>query len=362
VASWETDKQLPTDLPGVQLFKRGDNVVEVLATCEGAFVRVQVYESSVNAWATAGSAEATRAALAKFVELLPAVEAKGGLVPVTFWTDSEHGAQRYMRKLKVPNWGEIRPNYAGDVQSELDELMSDQFKPAKGGQLVLWHGEPGTGKTYALRALAKEWAPWCKFEYIVDPENFFGQADYMTEVLLRGHTDDEESSEAEVTPYLLKQRRERAKWRLLVLEDTGELLAADAKQRTGQALSRFLNVVDGFIGQGLQVLVMVTTNEPLREMHQAVSRPGRCASALEFVRLSAEEADQWARDRGRPGPARSKPKTVAELFGLLEGQKVRRRSQVGFRPGGGQDSDIPVLLAHAREEADRRLGSGGGQT
>ena len=52
--------------------------------------------------------------------------------------------------------------------------------------------------------------------------------------------------------------RERG-WRLLVLEDTGELLTPDAKTVIGQGLSRFLNVVDGLIGQGLRVLVLVTT-------------------------------------------------------------------------------------------------------
>ena len=66
-------------------------------------------------------------------------------------------------------------------------------------------------------------------------------------------------------------------WRLLVMEDTGELLSADARERTGQGLSRFLNVVDGLIGQGLRVIVLVTTNEEIKKVHPAVARPGRCA-------------------------------------------------------------------------------------
>ena len=40
-------------------------------------------------------------------------------------------------------------------------------------------------------------------------------------------------------------------WKLLVLEDAGELLAADAHVRTGQALSRLLNVTDGLVGQAM---------------------------------------------------------------------------------------------------------------
>ena len=147
-----------------------------------------------------------------------------------------------------------------------------------GGRLLLWHGIPGTGKTYALRALGWEWRTWCDFHYVTDPETFFGSSPaYMLDVLLGEDDDDDEGG----------------RWRLLILEDTGELLAADAKERTGQGLSRLLNVVDGLIGQGLRVLVLVTTNETLRSLHPAVSRPGRCASQIEFGAFAAEEAAEW---------------------------------------------------------------------
>lgn len=32
------------------------------------------------------------------------------------------------------------------------------------------------------------------------------------------------------------------------------------------------------VGQGLRVLVLVTTNELLRRLHPAVAQPGRCAA------------------------------------------------------------------------------------
>src|SRR5439155_3230183 len=108
------------------------------------------------------------------------------------------------------------------------------------------------------------WRSWCQFHYIVDPDSFFGvHADYLMTVLLQSpgrvfvsslrfggfqqvaFDDDEDGEQGD---------EERPKpWRLLVLEDTGELLAADARVAAGQGLSRFLNVVDRLIGQGLRV-------------------------------------------------------------------------------------------------------------
>jgi ATP-dependent 26S proteasome regulatory subunit len=77
---------------------------------------------------------------------------------------------------------------------------------------------------------------------------------------------------------------------MLVLEDTGELLSIDAKERAGQGLSRLLNAVDGLLGQGSRVLLLITTNEELGALHPAVTRPGRCASQVEFFPLSPVEA------------------------------------------------------------------------
>jgi hypothetical protein len=124
---------------------------------------------------------------------------------------------------------------------------------------------------------------------------------------------------------------ERA-WRVLVLEDTGELLSADAKQRTGQGLSRLLNVTDGLLGQGLRVLVLVTTNEPLRSLHPAVARSGRCVANLEFPAFPAQEADAWLAARGVSGDGA--PRTLASLFARAEGQEepgASARQPIGFR-------------------------------
>jgi hypothetical protein len=122
-------------------------------------------------------------------------------------------------------------------------------------------------------------------------------------------------------------------WRVLLLEDTGELLSADARELMGQGLSRFLNVVDGLIGQGLRVLALVTTNEEIRRLHPAVARPGRAAASVEFEPLSADEAQAWLAARGAVGDSAG-TKTLAELYARVEGNDPAEQTLVGF----GDDS------------------------
>jgi SpoVK/Ycf46/Vps4 family AAA+-type ATPase len=190
--------------------------------------------------------------------------------------------------------------------------MQSDYRPRGRGQLILWYGAPGTWKTYSLRALAWQWRAWCVFHYVTDPETLFGRPDYMLQVILEDEYDEEHDK----------------KWKLLILEDTGELLAADAKAQTGQGLSRLLNVVDGIIGQGLRVIVLVTTNDDLRQLHPAVSRPGRCLAKIEFVPFTPDEAEAWLTRNGVEGDATAG--TLATLFGTAAGELEPARPPVGF--------------------------------
>ena len=177
---------------------------------------------------------------------------------------------------------------------------------------MLWHGAPGTGKTTAIRALARAWRGWCKTLFVVDPEAFFGQAEYLLDVLL-------ERGGVERTTL----------WRLVVVEDVDELLRADARLVSGQALSRLLNLTDGLIGQGLNVLLLLTTNEPVGQLHPAVTRPGRCLAEVALSALSPAEAAAWLGDRHRR-PER--PLTLAELY-ALRGDVAARVSARAERQG-----------------------------
>ncbi len=328
IEHWPTTARSLELLPEPLLRVREEGRDATVVRLGTSLAHLSVWNGWVYTELAAADEAALRPALAELKQLLPSPDPSAKHeVNVTFWTYTPHGPQPSSRTIAVPEWDEIRENYSARTRAGLDAIMRD-FQPAHGGQLVLWHGLAGTGKTFGLRALAWEWRGWCELHYIVDPDSFFGaHADYLMNVLLQpaysqialGGAHPALAGEiaflgaGEEAP----EAAEKA-WKVLVLEDTGELLAADARMQSGQGLSRFLNVVDGLIGQGLRVLVLVTTNEELRKLHPAVARPGRCAANIEFEALSAEEVAAWLERRGVtecPGS----PAILASLYALAEG-------------------------------------------
>ena len=142
--------------------------------------------------------------------------------------------------------------------------MTTTYQPGR-GTLLVWHGPPGTGKSYALGALAYAWREWASFSYIADPESLLGVTSYLLEFMT------------------LRDPHDR--WRVAILEDTGELFGLEAGARMGQSLSRLLNATDGMLGKGCKTMFVITTNERISSFHPAVVRPGRCAARIEFAPL-----------------------------------------------------------------------------
>lgn len=249
------------------------------------------------------------------IDRVPMAEPREEAVSLTIWCLTGMGPRPTMKRIVAPNWSQLQQHYPMSVSSALGKLMSQEAPDVEAGKIILWYGPPGTGKTTALRGMAREWRDWCDIQYIADPEKFFADPSYVMQV--GGGVDerylDEVSSPSD-------ENAEQPRWRLIVCEDSDQFLRTTAKSdASAGALGRLLNFSDGILGQGSRTLFLLTTNEKVENLHEAVIRPGRCFAQLKFDKFDVTEANAWLAREGLTNRVQDEM-SLAEL-GEIKGSK-----------------------------------------
>lgn len=266
----------------------------LLVVVKGKFAEITVSSATVSG---------SEALLHEVQARVPAPDDHGSTVGI--WSIDGDDTVRRLKRIDTVAWSDIRRNYPSAVRSQFDALVALR-PPFDGGRLIMLHGEPGTGKTNAIRSLIHEWSAWCSAQFISEPEMFFARAQHLDTVV--NAVDGLASGPTIEHPPIWN-----TPWKLVIAEDTDELLRAASNHQSGGALGRLFNMADGILGQGSRVIYLITTNEPIHELHPALLRPGRCLSRIEFERFGLDEARAWM-----PSDAADRISTSLTLAELYE--------------------------------------------
>jgi ATPase family associated with various cellular activities (AAA) len=277
----------------------------LVATSATSDVRIAIDGRAVDIFVAAASFKEAQEVGRGLKEQFPKAEKRADALVVRTWYAGYQGVTSSYSDLILPSWDEISTNYPEPTRSQLSRLMAigPPSNDSSAGKLILFHGPPGCGKTFAIRALLRSWCEWCAPELLIDPESAFGETRYLIQLLRSTAHQEAESPERF--------------WRVLVAEDADKYLGADARASDNPALDRLLNVSDGLIGQGSRLLYLLTTNSDLAVLHAALVRPGRNLGVVEFRKFSPDEGHRWL---GGSGPVPKGEMSLAELFALRNGR------------------------------------------
>lgn len=195
-------------------------------------------------------------------------------------------------------------NY-GQGFTEFHEELMDRFENENKG-LVLFHGEPGTGKTYYIRHLLREMANKNKIVIYMPPN----MVDYMVEPQFMSFISSQ-----------VKHYSEQGYFCVILIEDAEPLLASRSSDTRIQGVSNLLNMTDGLLNDMLNLQIICTFNVKVSKLDKALLRPGRLLARKEFKALPELEANILASRLGIKHHFTA-ASTLAEIYAMVKSKNT----------------------------------------
>ena len=206
--------------------------------------------------------------VARYLEkhFVPKVE-KGSIYSL-----AQNGSQLYFQEIGEQKEEFVKTNYSEEVCELRDYMIEELNKEKPNGRLNILLGPPGLGKTMFIKSLITEVA-----------ESIF--------VYIPPHMIPSISGPNIIGAITSYKNYNRDKKIVFVLEDADQVLAKRMGDNIAD-INGLLNLSDGFLASCFDIRIIATSNTKKNEIDDAIMRPGRLCTMLEFEPFTKEQAQK----------------------------------------------------------------------
>lgn len=232
----------------------------------------------------------------------------------------------------------IKDNYNPQVITDLEFVIEAFKKTPPSGRICIMNGEPGTGKTHLVRSFLSE----IDCVFLIVPSNLIASLD-----------------SPDFLPLLLRAKDNHEKPIILIIED-GDTALVPRKADNMSTITSLLNLSDGILGSLMDIKMIITTNALIKDMDQAIMRPGRLSKNIHVGPLAYDQANKvYQRLAASEDVSLDKRKfyTLAEVYDKFNNKdstnhQIAKYNAIGFH---AVPKSVPEIVLDKNNPADQKI-------
>jgi energy-coupling factor transporter ATP-binding protein EcfA2 len=207
-------------------------------------------------------------------------------------------------ELNIPDM-DIELNYGEDFL-KVHETIVKRLNKTNDKGIILFHGDPGTGKTSYIKYLTR----------LIEEKEILFIPPSMAESL----------SEPSIIPFLMEHKNS-----ILIIEDAEKVISDREHNGSSAGVSNILNLTDGILGDCLNIQIVATFNMKREKIDSALLRKGRLIAEHKFEPLSVDNANKLLKNLGKDNEV-TKPMPLSDIYNIDEEffRVENKQTSIGF--------------------------------